>query len=110
MSAYTLGPWTAVGNRVYAMAASGKDTMTTIEVAVATRADTRARAKAGENARLIAAAPELLEALRPFAALLAEHHDALPNDRPVFGINDAVITAGDLRRASAAITKATGDA
>lgn len=60
------------------------------------------------NARLIAAAPELLEALRHFAALLAEHHDDLPDDRPIFGINDAVITAGDLRRARAAIAKATG--
>lgn len=60
------------------------------------------------DARLIAAAPELLDALRPFAALLAEHHDDLPDDRPIFGINDAVITAGDLRRARAAIAKATG--
>lgn len=64
MSAHTLGPWVAVANRVYATAASGHNTMTTIEVAVATRADPRARAKVEQNARLIAAAPELLDALK----------------------------------------------
>ena len=67
MTDYTLGPWTAVGNRVYATAASGKDTMTTIEVAVATRADPRARAKVEQNARLITAAPDLLAIAREYA-------------------------------------------
>ena len=74
---YTLGPWTAVGNRVYATAASGKDTMTTIEVAVATRADPRARAKIDANARLIAAAPDLLAACK---ALLAASDRTMPRD------------------------------
>lgn len=60
------------------------------------------------NADLIAAAPELLEALRPFAALLAAHHADVPDDRPIFGINDAVFTAGDLRAAAAAIARAEG--
>ena len=60
------------------------------------------------NARLIAAAPELLAALRPFAALLAAHHADVPDDRPVFGINDSVFTAGDLRAAVAAIARAEG--
>lgn len=62
------------------------------------------------NARLIAAAPELLEALRPFAALLAEHHERMPDDQPIFGINSATFTVGDMRRARAAINKATGEA
>jgi hypothetical protein len=62
------------------------------------------------NARLIAAAPELLEALRPFEALLQQHNDR--DDRhestPIFGINDALITLGNLRAVRAAIAKAEG--
>lgn len=105
MTDYTLGPWTAVGNRVYATAASGKDTMTTIEVAVATRADPRARAKVEQNARLIAAAPEMLDALRA-AERLAWQTGTV--------IEDGVRTIADDQRGDlwrmivAAIDKATG--
>jgi hypothetical protein len=42
---------------------------------------------------------DLKEALKPFAALLAEHHERMPNEQPLFGINDALITVGDVRRA-----------
>lgn len=62
---------------------------------------------AWDNARLIAAAPELLEALRPFSALLQAHNSEGRDDRPIFAINDAMIQLGDLRRARAAIEKAT---
>lgn len=105
MTDYTLGPWTAVGNRVYATAASGKDTMTTIEVAVATRADPRARAKVEQNARLIAAAPEMLDALRA-AERLAWQTGTVIED----GANTiADDQRGDLwRMIVAAIDKATG--
>ena len=105
MTDYTLGPWTAVGNRVYATAASGKDTMTTIEVAVATRADPRARAKVEQNARLIATAPEMLDALRA-AERLAWQTGTV--------IEDGVRTIADDQRGDlwrmivAAIDKATG--
>lgn len=105
MTDYTLGPWTAVGNSVYATAASGKDTMTTIEVAVATRADPRARAKVEQNARLIAAAPEMLDALRA-AERLAWQTGTV--------IEDGVRTIADDQRGDlwrmivAAIDKATG--
>ncbi len=50
----------------------------------------------------------LLAALRPFAALLGWHHADTPDDRPLFGINDAVFTAGDLRAAAASIARAEG--
>ena len=49
------GPWTAKGTRIYA--ADGE------EIAVATRASPRYRGRAGKTARLIAAAPEMYEAL-----------------------------------------------
>jgi len=51
------------------------------------------------NARLIAAAPNLLEALRPFAALIPQ----------VASLDDCLkfpVTVGDIRRAAAAIAAA----
>lgn len=73
------------------------------------------------NARLIAAAPELLEALEPFAKF-AEHWDARPpgglarNDEDeVYTIHlipggpPASITLGHLRAARAVIRKARGE-
>lgn len=50
---------------------------------------------------------KLAEALRPFAALLQPHHANMPNDRPIYGINKAEITAGDLRRANEALAAHT---
>ncbi len=46
---------------------------------------------------------KLHTALRPFAALLQPHHAGLPDDRPVFGVDDTLITVGDLRRACRAV-------
>lgn len=60
------------------------------------------------NARLIAAAPELLDAVTPFSRLLKEHHQRLSDDQPIYGVGESLITVGDLRRAVNAIAKATG--
>lgn len=49
-------------------------------------------------------AERLAEALQPFANLLQPHHASMPDDRPIYGINKAEITAGDLRRANEALT------
>lgn len=57
------------------------------------------RELAGQNAAL-------LEAIRPFAALLADHHAALPDDAPLFAINENKFTVGDVRNATAALAKA----
>jgi hypothetical protein len=55
---------------------------------------------ADANGRLIAAAPDLLTALTPFADLL---EDEWPDDETF----ELTITAGDVRLARAAIAKAT---
>ena len=45
---------------------------------------------------------ELRDLLRPFAALLQDHNSKGSDEQPIFGINNATITLGDLRRALAA--------
>jgi uncharacterized coiled-coil protein SlyX len=42
---------------------------------------------------------ELEKALEPFAALLHDHHERLKDSQPVYAINSAVITVGDIRKA-----------
>lgn len=71
------------------------------------------------NARLIAAAPDMLDALRPFAAYAALRDavdPGLPDDMPIIAYTSSLgrdaekarITLGDLRKAVAIIAKAEG--
>ena len=60
-----------------------------------------------KNKPIIKAAPDLLEALVPLGRLA----DAIsrldwPDDRPIFEFDGVELTAGDVRRGAAAITKA----
>ena len=55
-----------------------------------------------KDARIIAAAPDLLAALRPFANLI-ENPDEWPD-----GLHQWFVDTDDIRRAIAAIAKATG--
>lgn len=48
---------------------------------------------------------ELVEALRPFVALLQEHHDRKPDSQPIFGINSATIYLGQIRAVSALLAR-----
>jgi hypothetical protein len=64
----------------------------------------------GAALRPTAAPPTLVDAgtlaaaARPFARLLASHHDDLPDATPLFGMGvDNVMTVGDLRRLHAAL-------
>lgn len=51
----------------------------------------------------------LLDAIKPFAALLHPHHGKQNDSNAIFAVNDAKITFGDLRKAVAAINLAEGN-
>lgn len=63
---------------------------------------------------LAGAVVSLIEASRPFAALLQdhlemdEHLNLRPAGRPVFAINDAIVTVGDLRAIRNALAACKG--
>lgn len=66
------------------------------------------------NASLIAAAPELLEALRPFAAVMADIGETEADEDTFRNANRAyakapAITVGDIRKAAALFSLATGE-
>lgn len=63
------------------------------------------------NAALIAAAPELYEALEPFAKEAEQYHSmCLGQDIDHWPVgDDCMITLGDLRKAAAACRKARGE-
>lgn len=65
-----------------------------------------------QNARLIAAAPELYEALEIFAAIPLEDFgwDDRSDDRPISGFNKLTLTVGHVRAARRALAKARGEA
>ena len=63
------------------------------------------------NARLIASAPELLPIVELIAGIeLPPVAEGWPDDRPLIGYRETVITVGHVRAARAAISKATGGA
>ena len=67
------------------------------------------------DAHLIAAAPDLAEALEPFASLLQGNYSHQPDDMKLVignGPHDLrlTITLGDLRRARSALAKTRGEA
>ncbi len=53
-----------------------------------------------------AVAEELARVFAPFVPLLQKHHEHLRDDSPIFAVNAAEITAGDLRRVVAALAAA----
>lgn len=64
------------------------------------------REEAEANIRLISAAPDLLDALRPFADAIQYLHPSHPDD----GVTLDGFKVSDVRRAAAAIAKAEGRA
>lgn len=62
------------------------------------------------NTHLIAAAPDMYEALKPFAGLFKPNLDDLySDDMVVFSTGGTVITVGDVRKIRAALAKANGE-
>lgn len=59
------------------------------------------------NARLWAAAPDMAEALKPFAAM-ADFYFSHDDDHVVLFGTDGDVTVGDVRRARAALERAKG--
>lgn len=110
---YTPGPWSAFNYSwcETSIIAQGFDHgICSLDINHATEESQEAdEAQMAANARLIAAAPDLLEALKPFSRLLQKHHDSLPDSQPIYGIGDALICVYDMRMAVAAIAKATGE-
>lgn len=92
---------TVVGTKTtYQMLDAFADLLEAREIA---RNDAIEREYERENNPASSDAEGLAEALQPFANLLQPHHASIPDDRPIYGINKAEITAGDLRRANEAL-------
>lgn len=102
MSKHTPGPWT-FGH--YGMSALwvGPDHEQKPVARVPHDSDDEARDESRENARLMAAAPELLEALQTLLPMLVDWHDDFPDC-----VGDKEAPA--LKAARAAIAKAMGEA
>jgi hypothetical protein len=114
MSKHTPGPWLIAGeNKTFIYALGPMDTNVFWCDVQAAGKEMAEKPELEANARLIAQTPRLLEALAPFAALLQSHNDTnehgnpVPDNQPVFAINGAAITIGDLRKARSAIAAAT---
>lgn len=104
---HTPGPWTFDGDNP---ANQGFDVALSDGGAIATAyycEDGEGRDEAEANARLIAAAPELLAALKELAACLMDGNETwdAPDDTPVYDTIPA-FTIGLAKRVSAAIAKA----
>lgn len=121
MSEHTPGPWLLTPQwGVYALDETGNCNRFSVRVeggwkwrGYSMQASPDDRTPADEleaNARLIAAAPELLEALAPFATALSDWGDdsRQPDRWNTWEHPLAIgVTIGDFRRAAAAIAKAT---
>lgn len=51
---------------------------------------------------------DLVETVGPFDCLLQDHHERHADDTPLFAVNGAQITFGDLRKLRAALQKFAG--
>lgn len=104
MSGHTPGPWFGRShfNPILVQGASEVG----LEIAFACGGGNPNRGEYQANARLIAAAPELLEACEGVETLYAELGKALP---ALAGTPSYDVVQGAVRKARAAISKATGE-
>ena len=113
---HTPGPWCV---RVSQAVLIGKeddyaDYQNFMAIAVMSRHSLINNKEAIANAHLAAAAPDMAEALEPFAEIDGEGDEDFPDDAKVtltFGrTTDCTLTLGDLRRARSALARARGAA
>lgn len=108
MGEWTPGPWivqkvalTGGGFLTHVQAAYGKPSMDESQLCPVRQLGEGVKMEA--NARLIALAPEMTEALRPFAVAARKAvHAAMPDNSPVGMLG---LTAADWRKARALVTK-----
>lgn len=118
-SKHTPGPWQSEGpdffgdfNIILAGSAGEHDKRAVAAVV----SNLRSEEEVVANAHLIAAAPDMLEALRPFARLAAHRPADDPDELIVANYRESLardaistpVTLGDCRAAAAAIAKAEG--
>ena len=97
------GPWPAV-NVCYIDAENHWESI--VELWKYTDGEAPAEVKA--NANLITASPEMFDALAPLANLYIAHLEHRPDDYPIYGSNNTIITVGDVRKARSTILRAQG--
>jgi hypothetical protein len=105
---FTPGPWQVAGqfeDRTF-VASRGKDPDCICKCDVGTTGLDHAA-----NARLVASAPDLVEALAFFAAYPLEDfgQEKKKDAHPLFGANNWQLTVGHVRAARAALARARGD-
>ena len=118
MTKHTAGPW-AIGGFAGQHDEAGALIIAANGTCIAsTRGGLRQNSSLAEwesyhaDARLIAAAPDLLEALKPFAAFICVIPDATQSihrdDAPLYSFDNVTFTYGQVHQAAAAISKALG--
>ncbi len=118
MSGHTTGPWRTLPEecdkpyiRVRGTALGGRYKVANVLTPAYEGVNSREAEETRANARLIAAAPKLLEALRPLAGLDLRPGglDQRADSQVIYAREKSQITVGDVRRAIAAIAKAIGE-
>lgn len=105
---HTPGPWTNDGGVVYGIESRPRFFGVSIDIFDANEWPAEIAEEAQANARLIAAAPELLAACRLLVAKVGGSWRAFEYDlRKCMGNTNYIIVAESLTKASAAIAKAT---
>jgi hypothetical protein len=88
MKAYTSGPWESNGNKIYA--AFDKEIIATIEFPYSDAKEYRHGPERESNARLIAAAPEMLEALNTILEFWEEDGRAISPSAMIGSFEDNI--------------------
>jgi len=103
MNKHTPGPWKIDSDDPYEIVSEDYGGIANVPNEPAENIAIMAEMRA--NAALIAKAPDLVAALKPFAALYAKRLDEMDDDIPLYQHCDAVIRVGDVRQARTLIAE-----